>query len=127
MIEDLPSLFLISRDLEESRRFYTDTLGLKEESAGSGQVCYKVGDLQLIVHAPIPAEEMRAWGLEPVRDPRGAGVVITLRPADVDAAFTEISAKGGDTLFPPRDAPWGVRMFMVRDPSGFLIEISRPF
>jgi uncharacterized glyoxalase superfamily protein PhnB len=44
----------------------------------------------------------------------------------MDAAFTEISAKGGGTLFPPRDAPWGVWMFMVRDPCGFLIEIGRP-
>ncbi len=53
VIEDLPSLFLLSRDLEESRRFYTDTLGFKEESAGIGRACYKVGDLQLIVHAPF--------------------------------------------------------------------------
>ena len=70
--------------------------------------------------------KMRKWNLPPLREPRGAGVVVTLTPEDVDAAYERLLEKGVAPLFPPRDVPWGVRMFMVEDPSGFLIEMSRP-
>jgi len=126
MFEALSTVFLIGRDLAASRRFYSEILGLDEASVQPDHVRYKIGEAFLVVHAPIPDKEMRAWNLEPLREPRGSGVVLTLRPADVDAAHAALRERGADILFPPRDAPWGVRLFMVRDPDGFLIEVSRP-
>ncbi|MBI3128393.1 MAG: VOC family protein [Candidatus Tectomicrobia bacterium] len=126
MFEALSTVFLIGRDLAASRRFYSEILGLDEASVQRDHVRYKIGEAFLVVHAPIPDKEMRAWNLEPLREPRGSGVVLTLRPADVDAAHAALRERGADILFPPRDAPWGVRLFMVRDPDGFLIEVSRP-
>ena len=126
MFEGLSTVFLIGRDLAASRRFYTEILRLEEASVQRDHIRYQIGESSIVVHAPIPDEEMRAWNLEPVREPRGSGVVLTLRARDVDAAHKELKGKGADILFPPRDAPWGVRLFMVRDPDGFLIEISRP-
>lgn len=126
MFEALSTVFLIGRDLAASRRFYTEILRLEEVSVQPDHVRYRVGEVFLVVHAPIADEEMRAWKLEPLREPRGSGVVLTLRPADVDAAHAELRGRGAEILFPPRDAPWGVRLFMVRDPDGFLIEVSRP-
>ncbi|MEK6712201.1 MAG: VOC family protein [Nitrospinota bacterium] len=126
MFESLSAVFLIGRDLAASRRFYTGILRLEEASVQPDHVRYRLGETSLVVHAPIADAEMRAWNLEPLREPRGSGVVLTLRPADVDAAYKELKDKGADILFPPRDAPWGVRLFMVRDPDGFLIEVSRP-
>lgn len=126
MFEGLTTIFLIGTDFAASRRFYSETLGLEEVSAAPDHVRYRAGEVFLVVHAPIPDEEMRAWNLAPLREPRGSGVVLTLRPADVDAAHEALRARGAEILCPPRDAPWGVRLFMVRDPSGFLIEVSRP-
>ena len=126
MFEALSTVFLIVSDLEASRKFYTDTLGLMEASAAGDHVRYEIGGASLVVHGPIPDDEMRAWNLEPVGEPRGSGVVITLRAGDVDAAHAAISEKGAEVLSPPRDASWGVRLFIVRDPDGYLIEISRP-
>lgn len=126
MFEALSTVFLIGRDLAASRRFYTEILRLEEASVQRDHVRYRVGETFLVLHAPIADEEMRAWGLDPLRELRGSGVVLTLRAADVDAAYRELSARGAEVLFPPRDAPWGVRMFMVRDPDGFLLEVSRP-
>lgn len=126
MFEGLTAVFLICRDLEVSRNFYSETLGLRETSAAADHVRYETGSASLVIHAPIPDDEMRAWNLEPVTEPRGSGVVLTLRAADVDEAHGTLSRKGADILFPPRDASWGVRLFMVRDPNGFLIEVSRP-
>lgn len=126
MFEALSTVFLIGRDLAASRRFYTEILRLEEASVQRDHVRYRVGEAFLVLHAPIADAEMRAWGLDPLREPRGSGVVLTLRAQDVDAAYRELSARGAEVLFPPRDAPWGVRMFMVRDPDGFLLEVSRP-
>ena len=84
------------------------------------------GGTSLVIHAPIPDEEMRKWNLEPLREPRGSGVVVTLTPENVDHAHDALIKKGADVIFPPRDAPWGVRMFMLKDPNGFLIEVSKP-
>jgi catechol 2,3-dioxygenase-like lactoylglutathione lyase family enzyme len=126
MFEALSTVFLIGRDLAASRRFYTEILRLEEASVQRDHVRYRIGEMSLVVHAPIPEEEMLAWNLEPLREPRGSGVVLTLRAQDVDAVYQELKERDADILFPPRDAPWGVRMFMVRDPDGFLIEVSRP-
>lgn len=126
MFESLPAIFLIARDYQASRRFYTETLGLEEARAARDHVRYELGGVALIVHAPIPDAEMRKWNLGPLCEARGSGVVLSLAPDDVDGAHETLLERGADVLFPPRDAPWGVRMFMLRDPSGFLIEVSKP-
>lgn len=126
MFESLPAVFLITKDYEASCRFYTETLGLKEASREKEHVRYDLGGTSLVIHAPIPDEEMRKWNLEPLREPRGSGVVVTLTPEDVDRAYDVLVEKGAETVFPPLDAPWGVRMFMLKDPNGFLIEVSKP-
>jgi len=126
LFESLPAIFLITRDYEASCRFYTETLELKEASRTKDHVRYDLGGTSLVIHAPISDEEMRKWNLEPLREPRGSGVVVTLNPKDVDRAHDALIEKGADVIFPPRDAPWGVRMFMLKDPNGFLIEVSKP-
>ena len=126
MFESLPAVFLITKDYEASCRFYTETLELKEASRTKDHVRYDLGGTSLVIHAPIADEEMHKWNLEPLREPRGSGVVVTLNPKDVDRAYDTLIAKGAEVIFPPRDAPWGVRMFMLKDPNGFLIEVSKP-
>lgn len=126
MFEALPVVFLITKDYEASLRFYAETLGLKEASRARDHARFALKGVSLVIHAPIPDQEMRRWGLEPLREPRGSGVVLTLAPDDVDRAHEALLKKGAEVLFPPRNAPWGVRMFMLKDPNGFLIEVSRP-
>ncbi len=126
MFEGLPTIFLIGRDLGASKKFYSETLGLTEISSTEDHIRYKVGEVSLVIHAPIPDEEMRAWNLDPLTEPRGSGVILTLQPENVDETHESLLSQGADILFPPRDAPWGVRLFILRDPNGFLIEVSRP-
>ncbi len=126
MFESLPAIFLITKDYEASRRFYTETLELKEASREKNHVCYTLRGTALVIHAPISDAEMRRWSLEPLTEPRGSGVVLTLAPDDVDRAHATLLKKGADVVFAPRNVPWGARMFMLRDPNGFLIEVSRP-
>ncbi len=126
MFEGLQTVFLICRNLEASRKFYSEKLCLKETSVMADHIRYEAGGVSLVIHAPIAENEMRAWGLDPISEPRGSGVILTLQAANVDEAHENLLGKGAEILSPPRDAPWGVRMFLLRDPNGFLIEVSRP-
>lgn len=126
MFEGLQTIFLICRNLEISRKFYSDTLGLKETSVKADHIRYEAGTVSLVIHTPISDNEMRTWNLDPISEPRGSGLILALQAVDVDEAHANLVGKGADILSPPRDAPWGVRMFLMRDPNGFLIEVSRP-
>ena len=44
---------------------------------------------------------------------------------DVDAVAQRVSVPGGSILEPPTDQPWGLRQAVVRDPEGYLWEISQ--
>jgi uncharacterized glyoxalase superfamily protein PhnB len=42
---------------------------------------------------------------------------------DIDAAFERVKAAGLRVEYGPRDEPWGVRRFYVRDPFGKLVNV----
>ena len=44
---------------------------------------------------------------------------------DVDAVVERGSDFGGSVLDPPTDQPWGLRQAVVRDPEGYLWEVSK--
>ena len=45
---------------------------------------------------------------------------------DIDAFFEALRARGVNVLQSPQDQPWGCRDFIVTDPSGNKVWISRP-
>ena len=119
LFEALPAVFLITKDYEASLRFYAETLGLREASRARDHARFALKGVSLVIHAPIPDEEMRRWGLEPLREPRGSGVVLTLAPDDVDRAHEALLEKGAEVLFPPRNAPWASACSCSRTRTGF--------
>src|SRR5258708_2491296 len=44
---------------------------------------------------------------------------------DVDAAVDRAHVCGGSTVDPPSEQPWGLRQAIVRDPEGYLWELSQ--
>jgi catechol 2,3-dioxygenase-like lactoylglutathione lyase family enzyme len=47
-------------------------------------------------------------------------------PADVDAAWTNLTGAGYDGHLPPWDAFWGMRYAVVRDPDGTPVDLFAP-
>ena len=43
---------------------------------------------------------------------------------DLDARVERVNSCGGSVLEPPTDQPWGLRQAVVRDPEGYLWELS---
>ena len=54
-------------------------------------------------------------------DPAAPGISVEVD--DVDAVHARASERGLEIAYPLRDEPWGVRRFMVREPSGTTVNI----
>jgi predicted enzyme related to lactoylglutathione lyase len=65
------------------------------------------------------------WKLDPVPERRGWGVYLTFPTDDLDQTHRRLDAIGAEILTTPRPTPWGARMFLVKDPDGYLLEISQ--
>jgi uncharacterized glyoxalase superfamily protein PhnB len=48
---------------------------------------------------------------------------ISVEVADVDAVHAKAVAHGFDIAYPLRDEEWGVRRFMLREPSGTMVNV----
>jgi catechol 2,3-dioxygenase-like lactoylglutathione lyase family enzyme len=93
--------FIVSDDVERSRRFYTEVLGGR------------------VVFSPTPTVVVLA----------NTWVVINTGGGPTDdkptvTAYAEWSARGAQFLTPPKQHPYETRCF-IRDPDGYLIEVGQ--
>jgi len=110
------------RDLEVSRRFYTQVLGLKlvNDASARGMVFLRAGDDHVILarsDAPLQCS---------AADRRRAHHAFKVDAAEYDAAKASLAGNGVD-IFEEEDRKTGVfagRQFYVRDPDGTVIEFT---
>lgn len=105
MITGCTFAILTTSDMERSRRFFTEQLGLttdEEKGDTFSQFASTDGIPWAIMQTPVPGE---------------TGVEIYVSVDDVDACYAEWSAKGVKMLTEPHDEPFG-RTFMFLDPDG---------
>jgi uncharacterized glyoxalase superfamily protein PhnB len=48
---------------------------------------------------------------------------ISVEVTDVDSVHAEAVARGVEIVYPLRDEEWGVRRFMLREPSGTVVNV----
>ena len=48
---------------------------------------------------------------------------ISVEVSDVDAVHAKAVELGFEIAYPPRDEEWGVRRFMLREPSGTVVNV----
>lgn len=53
----------------------------------------------------------------------GRGMILTLRVDDAAGTFADLQKRGAPITYGLTDEPWGQRRFMVRDPSGILVDV----
>ena len=116
--------FIVSDDVERSRRFYTEVLGGRV--AFSGDVTYvALSNSWIIINVGGgPTDDKPAVTLEPPRDPNRVSSFLNIRVKDIDAVYAEWSARGADFLTPPKQHPYETRCY-IRDPDGHLIEVGQ--
>lgn len=126
----LAQLFLTSSDLARSRRFYEAAVGLEPQTVGDSSVAYDTGACELKIEADFDPEELAAFGLSPPGEDRGDGAVVVLAVEEplaetYERMDGELADGPGELLTEPRDVPWGGRIFLARDPDGYVLELRR--
>ena len=121
--------FIVSDDVDRSRRFYTDVLGGEtvyqgDASKGEPSMVALSNGWVLINVGGGPTPDKPTVTLEPPTDPGHASAFLNIRVADIEAVYREWSARGAEFLTPPIDRGVEIRCYM-RDPDGYLIEVGQ--
>jgi catechol 2,3-dioxygenase-like lactoylglutathione lyase family enzyme len=101
-----------SKQLDASRQFYVDVLGLEV-----------VMDMGFIVTLVSPSNPTAQLSL--LRDDGSSSILpqISIEVADVDDVHARAVSRGLHIVYPLTNEPWGVRRFFVTDPNGTVINV----
>jgi catechol 2,3-dioxygenase-like lactoylglutathione lyase family enzyme len=99
-----------SDDATETRDFFVDLLGLEVAM-----------DLGWVVTLASPANHSAQVTIIANDDPSAPGISVEVN--DVDAVHARAVERGLEIAYPLRDEEWGVRRFMLREPSGPIANI----
>src|SRR5437660_9849038 len=94
--------FIVSDDVERSRRFYTEVLGGETVRAGEPSFVALANSWIIINVGGGPTDDKPTVTLETPPDPDRASSFLNIRVADIQAVYAECSARGAPFLAPPR-------------------------
>jgi catechol 2,3-dioxygenase-like lactoylglutathione lyase family enzyme len=94
----------------ETRDFFVDLLGFEVAM-----------DLDWIVTVAAPGNASVQVNIIGNDDPAAPGISVGVD--DVDAVHARALERGLEVVYPLRDEDWGVRRFMLREPSGTLVNV----
>jgi catechol 2,3-dioxygenase-like lactoylglutathione lyase family enzyme len=116
--------FIVSDDVERSRRFYTDVLGGSTVRAGEPSIVRIANSFVIINAGGGPTEDKPTVVLETPPDLNRTSSFLNIRVSDIDAVYADWSARGALFLTPPQVRPSEIRCYL-RDPDGHLIEVGQ--
>jgi catechol 2,3-dioxygenase-like lactoylglutathione lyase family enzyme len=93
-----------------TRDFFVDLFGF--------EVKMDMGWVVTLASPSNPSVQITIVGNEDMAAPG-----ITVEVADVDAAHAKAVERGFEIAYPLRNEEWGVRRFMLRDPSGTVVNV----
>ena len=125
MVTGLSHVFLLVSDLTRSVRFYREFLERAPVSEDARHARFDLGPISLTIHEDLTPAEITIWKVDPMPARRGWGVYLTFPTDDLEQAHRKLAAIGAEILTTPRPTPWGTRMFLVKDPDGYLLELSQ--
>jgi catechol 2,3-dioxygenase-like lactoylglutathione lyase family enzyme len=116
--------FIVSDDVERSRRFYTDVLGGETVREGEPSLVALANSWMVINIGGGPTDDKPTVTLETPRDKDRVSSFLNIRVADIQAVHADWSARGAEFLTPPQDRGAEIRCYL-RDPDGHLIEVGQ--
>jgi len=116
--------FIVSNDVERSRRFYDEVLGGETVRAGEPSFVALANSWIIINVGGGPTDDKPSVTLETPSDPDRVSSFLNIRVADIQAVYAEWSARGAEFLTPPKEHEAEIRCYF-RDPDGHLIEVGQ--
>jgi uncharacterized glyoxalase superfamily protein PhnB len=95
---------------EETRDFFVDLLGF--------EVAMDIGWVKTVASPDNPSAQVNVISND---DPAAPGISVEVE--DVDAVYARAVEQGLEIAYSLRDEEWGVRRFMLREPSGTTINV----
>jgi catechol 2,3-dioxygenase-like lactoylglutathione lyase family enzyme len=116
--------FIVSDDVERSRRFYTEVLGGTEVFSG-GPTYVQLANTWIIINVGGgPTDDKPTVTLETPPDPDRTSSFLNIRVADIAAVYELWSSRGAQFVTPPKQHEAEIRCY-IRDPDGHLIEVGQ--
>ena len=116
--------FIVSNDVERSRRFYTEVLGGEAVLEGEPSIVALANGWITINLGGGPTEDKPSVTLEPPAEPDHVSSFLNIRVADIHAVYAEWSERGAEFLTPPKEHETEIRCY-IRDPDGYIIEVGQ--
>ena len=118
--------FIVSDDVERSRRFYTEVLGGRVAfSNPGGPTNVALSNSWIVINSGGgPTDDKPEVTLETPRDPNRVSSFVNIRVKDMETVYSEWSARGAQFLTPPKQHQYEIRCY-IRDPDGHLIEVGQ--
>jgi catechol 2,3-dioxygenase-like lactoylglutathione lyase family enzyme len=121
--------FIVSSDVERSRRFYTEVLGgktvISPEQADEVTTFVALANSWIIINlGGGPTDDKPTVTLETPSDPDCVSSFLNIRVADIESVYAEWSARGAEFLTPPKRHETEIRCY-IRDPDGYIIEVGQ--
>lgn len=107
---------VVAGDLDASKSFYTDFLGLEIAMDEPGFLMLSSAT-NPTAELTVCSAEQRDW------DPDTARTQMAIEVEDVAAVHAEAERRGLRIVRPLTDEPWGIRRFFVEDPDGTVINV----
>jgi catechol 2,3-dioxygenase-like lactoylglutathione lyase family enzyme len=116
--------FIVSDDVERSRRFYTEVLG-GTMVFGPEPTNVALANSFIVINAGGgPTDDKPTVTLETPSDPDRVSSFLNIRVTDIHAVYAEWSARGAEFLTPPKQHKYETRCY-IRDPDGYIIEVGQ--
>ena len=116
--------FIVTADVERSRRFYTEVLGGRTILSGEPTYVALANTWIIINVGGGPTDDKPTVILETPPDPDRSSSFMNIRVSDIAAVYAEWSARGAEFLTPPKQHETEIRCY-IRDPDGHLIEVGQ--
>jgi len=116
--------FIVSKDVERSRRFYTEVLGGQAVTTGEPSYVALANGWIIINRGGGPTDDKPTVTLEIPPDPNRTSSFLNIRVADIESVYAEWSARGAEFLTAPKQHETEIRCYL-RDPDGHLIEVGQ--
>jgi uncharacterized glyoxalase superfamily protein PhnB len=94
----------------ETRDFFVELLGF--------EVAMDIDWVVTVASPTAPSAQVSIMGNDDMSAPG-----ISVEVADVDAVHAKAVEQGAEIVYPIRDEEWGVRRFMLREPSGTVVNV----
>jgi catechol 2,3-dioxygenase-like lactoylglutathione lyase family enzyme len=116
--------FIVSADVERSRRFYADVLGGEVLLEGEPTIIALANSRIIINVGGPPTDDKPTVTLEPPSDADRVSSFLNIRVADIHRVYEQWRTRGAEFLSAPTDRGVELRCYM-RDPDGHLIEVGQ--